>query len=55
MGQIQALYDQIEPLWQRLEIEQDQTDLFMEMNHGCGEAVIKAVSVVPFQVLDVVV
>ena len=49
MGQIQALYDQIEPLWQRLEIEQDQTDLFMEMNHGCGEAVIKAVSVELFK------
>jgi len=38
MAQIQALYDQIEPLWQRLEIEQDQTDLFMEMNHGWNDA-----------------
>ena len=43
MAQIQALYDQLEPLWARLEVDQDQQDLFMEMNHGCGEAVIRAV------------
>lgn len=44
MGQIQAYYDQLEPLWSRLEIDKDQQDLFMEMNHGCSEAVLKAVS-----------
>lgn len=44
MAQIQALYDQLEPLWARLEVDQDQQDLFMEMNHGCGETVIRAVS-----------
>ena len=46
MAQIQALYDQLEPLWARLEVDQDQQDLFMEMNHGCGEAVIRAVCLV---------
>ena len=44
MSRIQVLYDQIEPLWLRLEIEQDQQDLFMDMNTGCSEAVIRAVS-----------
>jgi len=44
MAQIQALYDQLEPLWARLEVDQDQQDLFMEMNHGCGDTVIRAVS-----------
>jgi hypothetical protein len=28
----------------RLEIDQETQDLFMEMNRGCGEMVIKAVS-----------
>ena len=31
-------------MWMRLEVEQGVMDLFMEMNRGCGEAVIKAVS-----------
>ena len=31
-------------MWLRLEVEQGVMDLFMEMNRGCGEAVIKAVS-----------
>lgn len=44
MGQIQAFYDQLEPLWSRLEVDKDQQDLFMEMNHGCSEVVLKAVS-----------
>lgn len=42
-ARIQQLYDQLEPLWLRLEIEQDVMDLFMDMNRGCGEATIRAV------------
>ena len=43
IAQIQGLYDKLEPLWLRLEVEQDQQDLFIEMNRGCGETVIRAV------------
>ena len=44
MASIQGLYDQLEPLWSRLEVDKDQQELFMDMNHGCSEAVVKAVS-----------
>lgn len=43
-ARIQTLYDQIEPLWGRLQLDQDQMELFMQMNLGCSEAAIKAVS-----------
>ncbi|KAI9632711.1 protein regulator of cytokinesis 1 [Dioszegia hungarica] len=39
---IQAIYDQLEPLWQRLQLDQDHIDLFIQMNIGCSEAAIKA-------------
>ncbi|EIW69021.1 hypothetical protein TREMEDRAFT_62739 [Tremella mesenterica DSM 1558] len=44
-NRIQELYNQVEPLWIRLEMEQDAMDLFIEMNRGCGEAVIEAYEV----------
>ena len=40
---IQALYNQVEVLWHRLEVGQDPIDLFIEMNRGSGEGTIKAV------------
>ncbi|WWC87953.1 uncharacterized protein L201_002853 [Kwoniella dendrophila CBS 6074] len=41
-SKIQELYNLVEPLWSRLEIDQDTMDLFVDMNRGSGESVIKA-------------
>ncbi|WVQ78807.1 hypothetical protein IAT38_000898 [Cryptococcus sp. DSM 104549] len=41
-ARIQELYNLVEPLWTRLEVEQETTDLFVDMNRGSGEATIKA-------------
>lgn len=42
-ARIQQLYDQIEPLWGRLQLDEDQMTLFTEMNQGCSENAIRAV------------
>ena len=41
---IQGLYNQVETLWHRLEMDQDAIDLFVESNRGSGDATIQAVS-----------
>ncbi|WWC60378.1 uncharacterized protein I303_102950 [Kwoniella dejecticola CBS 10117] len=41
-ARIQELYNLVEPLWSRLEVDQDTMDLFVDMNRGSGESVIKA-------------
>ncbi|WVW80220.1 hypothetical protein I302_102198 [Kwoniella bestiolae CBS 10118] len=41
-ARIQELYNLVEPLWNRLEVDQATMDLFVDMNRGSGEAVIKA-------------
>ncbi|WVR03767.1 hypothetical protein IAU60_000762 [Kwoniella sp. DSM 27419] len=41
-ARIQELYNLVEPLWARLEVDQQTTDLFVEMNRGSGGATIKA-------------
>lgn len=43
-SEIQELYEKIEPLWQRLEIPQEEIDLFVDNNQGSGESTIRAVS-----------
>lgn len=43
-GHIQELYEKIEPLWQRLEVPQEEIDVFIESNRGSGESTIHAVS-----------
>ena len=45
IARIQEIYDKLEPMWLRLEVEQETMDLFIEMNRGCGQGVITAVSV----------
>ncbi|ORX35209.1 microtubule associated protein-domain-containing protein [Kockovaella imperatae] len=42
ISRIQELYDRLEPMWSRLEIDQETQDLFIEMNRGCGMTVISA-------------
>ncbi|ORY29830.1 microtubule associated protein-domain-containing protein [Naematelia encephala] len=44
-ARIQLVFNQLEPLWARLEVDQDQIDLFVQMNMGCSEASIKAYEV----------
>ncbi|OCF56492.1 hypothetical protein L486_05342 [Kwoniella mangroviensis CBS 10435] len=41
-ARIQELYNLVEPLWTRLDVDQATMDLFVDMNRGSGEAVIKA-------------
>ncbi|WVQ93488.1 hypothetical protein IAU59_000562 [Kwoniella sp. CBS 9459] len=41
-ARIQELYNLVEPLWSRLEVDQETMDLFVEMNRGSGEATIAA-------------
>lgn len=43
-ARIQELYEQIEPLWNRLQVPQDVIDLFIESNRGSGLSTIQAVS-----------
>lgn len=43
-AQIQDLFERIEPLWVRLEIEQEYIDQFTERNVGSGLTSIQAVS-----------
>lgn len=54
-AQIQDLFERIEPLWVRLEIEQEYIDQFTERNVGSGLASIQAVSsgrrLIPFRIL----
>lgn len=40
---VQELYEEVEPLWQRLEIPQEEIDDFIENNRGSGESTIQAV------------
>jgi Ase1/PRC1/MAP65 family protein len=40
---IQQIYNQLEMLWSRLEVDQDSIDMFIEINRGTGEATIQAV------------
>ncbi|WVN90704.1 uncharacterized protein L203_105946 [Cryptococcus depauperatus CBS 7841] len=41
-AKIQDLYNLVEPLWTRLQVDQETMDCFVEMNRGSGEATIKA-------------
>ncbi|WRT65761.1 uncharacterized protein IL334_002710 [Kwoniella shivajii] len=41
-SRIQELYNLVEPLWSRLEVDQNTMDLFVDMNRGSGESVITA-------------
>ncbi|OCF38366.1 hypothetical protein I317_07862 [Kwoniella heveanensis CBS 569] len=41
-ARIQELYNLVEPLWTRLEVDQETMDLFVEMNRGSGEGTIAA-------------
>ena len=43
-ARIQELYEQIEPLWTRLEVPKEEIDAFMESNRGSGLRNIQAVS-----------
>ncbi|THU93332.1 hypothetical protein K435DRAFT_670441 [Dendrothele bispora CBS 962.96] len=39
---IQAMYDQLEPLWQRLKVASEDMDAFIEMNRGSTEECVRA-------------
>ncbi|KAF5340429.1 hypothetical protein D9758_013548 [Tetrapyrgos nigripes] len=39
---IQAMYDQLEPLWQRLKVDQEDMDVFVDMNRGSTEECVRA-------------
>ncbi|KAK8861636.1 hypothetical protein IAR55_002459 [Kwoniella newhampshirensis] len=41
-ARIQELFNLVEPLWSRLEVDAETTELFIEMNRGSGDATIKA-------------
>ncbi|WVQ74720.1 hypothetical protein IAR50_004324 [Cryptococcus sp. DSM 104548] len=41
-ARIQEMYNLVEPLWTRLEVDQETMDCFVEMNRGSGEATIAA-------------
>lgn len=43
-ARVQELYEEVEPLWQRLKIPQADIDDFIEKNRGSGESTIVAVS-----------
>jgi hypothetical protein len=43
-GRIQAIYDQLEPLWCRLDIRAEDIEEFVGMHQGSGEACVAAVS-----------
>lgn len=43
-ARIQELYEQIEPLWTRLEVPKEDIDSFIESNRGSGHSTIQAVS-----------
>lgn len=42
--QIQALYDQVEPIWHRLGFEQEDINAFVEEHCGLDQEVLQAVS-----------
>ncbi|KAK4690059.1 Ase1/PRC1/MAP65 family protein, partial [Tremellales sp. Uapishka_1] len=52
-ARIQHLYDQLEPLWLRLEVSQDVMDLFVESNRGTGDGVINAYEAELERVLEI--
>ncbi|WWD16447.1 hypothetical protein CI109_100873 [Kwoniella shandongensis] len=41
-ARIQELFNLVEPLWSRLEVDAETTELFIEMNRGSGDATIAA-------------
>ncbi|TYJ52083.1 hypothetical protein B9479_007318 [Cryptococcus floricola] len=41
-ARIQEMYNLVEPLWTRLEVDQETMDCFVEMNRGSGDATIAA-------------
>lgn len=43
--QIQALYDQVEPIWHRLGFEQEDINAFVEEHCGLDQEVLQAVSI----------
>lgn len=43
-SQIQALFDELEPLWKRLGVSDEEIDEFVDQNRGSTETTIQAVS-----------
>lgn len=43
-AQCQELYEQIEPLWERLKVDPDEIQKFIDENRGSGENTYLAVS-----------
>ncbi|ODN86599.1 hypothetical protein L198_07294 [Cryptococcus wingfieldii CBS 7118] len=51
-GRIQEMYNLVEPLWTKLEVDQETMDCFVEMNRGSGDATIAAYEAEYSRLLD---